>query len=138
MKSNASSHYTLHNHNNDQSKQMKADLKESYDIIVNDTREIRDYLRHTRQKIDGSGEKNKQNSEWKQVALVLDRLLFYLYILANIVSFNLMFNKLFFWGFVSPGRTSRFRTDQQINKIFIFFCIFCHSKIRNKRNRKEC
>jgi hypothetical protein len=96
MKSNASSHYMLHNHNNDQSKQMKADLKESYDIIVNDTREIRDYLRHTRQKIDGSGEKNKQNSEWKQVALVLDRLLFYLYILANIVSFNLMFNKLFF------------------------------------------
>lgn len=84
------------NHNNRQSKKNSSDLNLSFSIIENDIKEIRDYLRHTRKKIDSSDGKTKQNNEWKQVALVLDRTLFYLYILANIVSFSLMFNKLFF------------------------------------------
>ncbi|RNA00322.1 neuronal acetylcholine receptor subunit alpha-10-like isoform X2 [Brachionus plicatilis] len=67
------------------------DLNLSFSLIENDIKEIRDYLRHTRKKLENTDAKSKQTNEWKQVALVLDRTLFYLYIIAIIVSFILMF-----------------------------------------------
>ena len=90
------SQLTRHVHGHRQSKKLSSDLNLGFNIIENDIKEIRDYLRHTRKNLETTDSKTKQTNEWKQVALVLDRTLFYLYILANIVSFSLMFSKLFF------------------------------------------
>jgi hypothetical protein len=69
------------------------ELSLSFNLIENDIKEIRDYLRHTRKKLETTDAKAKQTNEWKQVALVLDRTLFFLYIIAIVVSVNLMFPK---------------------------------------------
>ena len=82
-----------HVHVHQQSKQLNSELNLSFNLIENDIKEIRDYLRHTKKKLETTDSKTKHTKEWKQVALVLDRTLFYLYILANIVSFSVMFNK---------------------------------------------
>jgi hypothetical protein len=71
--------------------QLNNELSLSFNLIENDIKEIRDYLRHTRKKLENTDAKTKQTNEWKQVALVLDRTLFYLYIIAIIVSMALMF-----------------------------------------------
>lgn len=63
----------------------------SFNLIENDIKEIRDYLRHTRKKLESTDAKAKQTNEWKQVALVLDRTLFFIYIIAIIVSVIAMF-----------------------------------------------
>jgi hypothetical protein len=74
-----------------QPNQLHSELSLSFNLIENDIKEIRDYLRHTRKKLETTDAKAKQTNEWKQVALVLDRTLFYLYIIAIIVSVTLMF-----------------------------------------------
>jgi hypothetical protein len=71
--------------------QLNNELSLSFNLIENDIKEIRDYLRHTRKKLENTDAKTKQTNEWKQVALVLDRTLFFLYIIAIIVSMALMF-----------------------------------------------
>ena len=62
----------------------------SFSLIENDIKEIRDYLRHTRKKLDTTDAKSKQINEWKKIALVLDRTLFYIYIIAITVSLTLL------------------------------------------------
>ena len=49
--------------------------------IENDLKEIRDYLRHMKKKVEDSDQSNKTADEWKQVALVLDRTFFFAYCL---------------------------------------------------------
>ena len=82
-----------HFHVHQQSKQLNNELNLSFNLIENDIKEIRDYLRHTRKKLETTDSKTKQTNEWKQVALVLDRTLFFLYIIAIIVSGTLMFHR---------------------------------------------
>ena len=72
--------------------ELNNELYLSFSLIENDIKEIRDYLRHTRKKLESSDSKTKQTNDWKQVALVLDRGLFFLYIIAIIVSIAIMFN----------------------------------------------
>lgn len=71
---------------------MNNELNLSFNLIENDIKEIRDYLRHTRKKLETSDAKTKQTGEWKQVALVLDRTLFYIYVIATVVAGCLMAN----------------------------------------------
>ena len=65
-----------HYHTHQQSTQLNNELSLSFNLIENDIKEIRDYLRHTRKKLETTDSKTKQTNEWKQVALVLDRLAF--------------------------------------------------------------
>ena len=83
-----------HFHTHQQSSQLNTDLSLSFNLIENDIKEIRDYLRHTRKKLENNDSKSKQTNEWKQIALVLDRSLFFLYLIAIFVSLAIMFNKL--------------------------------------------
>lgn len=71
--------------------QLSTELNLSFNLIENDIKEIRDYLRHTRKKLENTDARVKQTNEWKQVALVLDRTLFFIYIIAIIVSVIAMF-----------------------------------------------
>ena len=73
---------------------LQNELSLSFNLIENDIKEIRDYLRHTRKKLETTDSKSKQTNEWKQVALVLDRTLFYLYIIVTIVSVTIVFKEL--------------------------------------------
>jgi hypothetical protein len=83
-------HNNLQN-NQTQQQQMNNELNLTLNLIENDIKEIRDYLRHTRKKLENTDAKAKQPNEWKQVALVLDRALFYCYCIAIVVSLALMF-----------------------------------------------
>jgi len=89
--SNANGHHVPQGSHNQAPNQLNTELSLSFNLIENDIKEIRDYLRHTRKKLETTDAKAKQTNEWKQVALVLDRTLFYLYIIAIIVSVTLMF-----------------------------------------------
>lgn len=84
-------HQTFHQNYTNNTAHINNDLNLSFSLIENDIKEIRDYLRHTRKKLENTDAKTKQTNEWKQVALVLDRTLFYVYIIAIIVSFILVF-----------------------------------------------
>jgi uncharacterized coiled-coil protein SlyX len=61
--------------------------------IENDLKEIRDYLRHMKKKVEDSDRSNKTADEWKQVALVLDRTFFFAYCFWLIISLVVMFLK---------------------------------------------
>jgi uncharacterized coiled-coil protein SlyX len=61
--------------------------------IENDLKEIRDYLRHMKKKVEDSERSNKAADEWKQVALVLDRTFFFAYFCWLVVSLIVMFPK---------------------------------------------
>ncbi|CAF0795957.1 unnamed protein product [Rotaria sp. Silwood1] len=61
--------------------------------IENDLKEVRDYLRHMKKKIENSDRTNKNADDWKQVALVLDRTFFLAYFLWFIISVVVMFPK---------------------------------------------
>ena len=83
----ASNHRILqHYHTHQQSDQLNNGLRLSLTLIENDVREIRDYIRHTRNKCENVDSKAKQSNEWKQLALVLDRALFFIYLFSMIVS----------------------------------------------------
>lgn len=89
-----SSSYHQHHHRPSalqHNQQLSTELNLSFNLIENDIKEIRDYLRHTRKKLEITDAKTKQTNEWKQVALVLDRTLFFIYIIAIIVSVIAMF-----------------------------------------------
>lgn len=68
-----------------------ADLNLSFNLIESNIKEIRDYMRHSRKKLENTDTKSKQTNEWKKVALVLDRTLFFIYIIAIIVSVIVVF-----------------------------------------------
>ncbi len=61
--------------------------------IENDLKEIRDYLRHMKKKVEDSDRSNKTADEWKQVALVLDRTFFFAYCCWLVISLIVMFPK---------------------------------------------
>lgn len=79
-----------HAHTHLQSNQLNNELNLSFNLIENDIKEIRDYLRHTRKKLESTDLKTKQTNEWKQVALILDRTLFFIYIIAMFISITLV------------------------------------------------
>ena len=61
--------------------------------IENDLKEIRDYLRHMKKKVEDTDRSNKTADEWKQVALVLDRTFFFAYCCWLVLSLIVMFPK---------------------------------------------
>lgn len=87
-KISSSTEHMLAHHRYDK---LNQDLNLSFNVIENDIKEIRDYLRHTRKRIEVKDTNNQNTNEWKQLALVLDRVLFYTYIIVIVVSVTLMF-----------------------------------------------
>lgn len=73
------------------SDRLNQELNFSFHVIENDIKEIRDYLRHTRKRIQVTDVSNKNMNEWKRLALILDRTLFFIYIIVIVVSMTLMF-----------------------------------------------
>lgn len=59
--------------------------------VETDLKEIRDFLRATREKMEDKEAKAKTINDWKQVALVLDRTFFFIYLIAIIISLAAMF-----------------------------------------------
>ena len=61
--------------------------------IENDLKEVRDYLRHMRKKIENTDQSTKNADDWKKVALVLDRTFFFAYVFWFVISLIVMFPK---------------------------------------------
>jgi len=61
--------------------------------IENDLKEVRDYLRHMKKKIENTDRSNKNADDWKKVALVLDRTFFFAYCFWLVISLIVMFPK---------------------------------------------
>lgn len=61
--------------------------------LEHDIKEIRDYLRDTRKKLETKELKQKVAGDWKQAALVLDRTFFYIYLIITILTIFLLFPK---------------------------------------------
>ncbi|CAF3331296.1 unnamed protein product [Rotaria socialis] len=59
--------------------------------VETDLKEIRDFLRTTRKRMENKEAKTKTVNDWKQVALVLDRTFFFIYLTAIIISLAVMF-----------------------------------------------
>ena len=59
--------------------------------VETDLKEIRDFLRTTRKRMEDKEAKAKTVNDWKQVALVLDRTFFFVYLTAIIISLAVMF-----------------------------------------------
>lgn len=59
--------------------------------VETDLKEIRDFLRTTRKRMEDKEAKAKTINDWKQVALVLDRTFFFIYLAAIIISLAAMF-----------------------------------------------
>lgn len=59
--------------------------------LEHDIKEIRDYLRETRKKLENKELKVKLASDWKQTALVLDRTFFFIYLFITIITLIVMF-----------------------------------------------
>ena len=59
--------------------------------LEHDIKEIRDYLRDTRKKLENKELKVKLAQDWKQTALVLDRTFFFIYLFITIVTLVAMF-----------------------------------------------
>jgi hypothetical protein len=61
--------------------------------IENDLKEVRDYLRHMKKKVENTDRSDKNASDWKQVALILDRTFFFAYCFWFVISLIMMFPK---------------------------------------------
>lgn len=59
--------------------------------LEHDIKEIRDYLRDTRKKLENKELKVKLAADWKQTALVLDRTFFFIYLFITIITLIVMF-----------------------------------------------
>ncbi|CAF0796433.1 unnamed protein product [Rotaria sp. Silwood1] len=59
--------------------------------VETDLKEIRNFLRATRKRMEDKEAKAKTVNDWKQVALVLDRTFFFIYCIAIIISLAAMF-----------------------------------------------
>lgn len=59
--------------------------------LERDIKEIRDYLRDTRKKLEQKEYKAKLTSEWRLIALVLDRTFFYIFMVITFVALYAMF-----------------------------------------------
>ena len=60
-----------------------------------DVREIRRYIRQLMQRVNQKEERSKINREWTIVALVLDRLFFFIYLSVIVVSISAIFPKAY-------------------------------------------
>jgi hypothetical protein len=79
--------------NNTMANETIAALSVNLRSIENDLKEIRDYLRHMKKKVEDNEQSNKTADEWKQVALVLDRTFFFAYCGWLVLSLVVMFPK---------------------------------------------
>ncbi|KAK2169883.1 hypothetical protein LSH36_6g07049 [Paralvinella palmiformis] len=67
----------------------------THQSVEGDVREIRKYLRELLHRIQQKEERARINLEWKIVALVLDRVFFFMYLSAIIVSLSTIFPKTY-------------------------------------------
>lgn len=98
-------HHSYHqhhqNHNHHQQQQIENNLAQqiqqqisasiTFMTVETDLKEIRDFLRTTRKRMEDKEAKAKTVNDWKQVALVLDRTFFFIYLTAIIISLAVMF-----------------------------------------------
>jgi hypothetical protein len=61
--------------------------------LEHDVKEIRDYLRDTRKKLETKEQKTNVASDWKRMALVLDRTFFFIYLVITFVTLFVLFPK---------------------------------------------
>ena len=61
-------------------KKNNKDLNFSLSLMRNDTKEMRDYISHMQKKLANVDSRLKHTRDWKMLALVIDRFLFFLYI----------------------------------------------------------
>lgn len=80
--------------------------------LEHDIKEIRDYLRDTRKKLETKELKQKVAGDWKQVALVLDRTFFYIYLVITVLTIFLLFPKNAF-----PKSQTEAKTETIINTV---------------------
>lgn len=59
--------------------------------IENDLKEVRDYLRHMKKKVENTDQANRNADDWKKFALVLDRTFFFAYCIWFLISLIVMF-----------------------------------------------
>jgi len=86
-------HHMHHNQDNSLQQQIQQQISASitFMTVESDLKEIRDFLRTTRKRMEDKEAKAKTINDWKQVALVLDRTFFFIYLTAIIVSLAVMF-----------------------------------------------
>ncbi|CAF0905360.1 unnamed protein product [Adineta ricciae] len=82
----------LINENSSTSETMAA-LNLNLRSIENDLKEVRDYLRHMKKKIESTDQSIKNADDWKSVALVIDRTFFFIYCIWFVISLVVMFPK---------------------------------------------
>jgi hypothetical protein len=90
-----------HSHHHHQQQQQESSLTQqiqqqisasiTFMTVESDLKEIRDFLRTTRKRMEDKEAKAKTVNDWKQVALVLDRTFFFIYLTAIIISLAVMF-----------------------------------------------
>jgi hypothetical protein len=86
-------HHIHHNPENSFAQQIQQQISASitFMTVESDLKEIRDFLRTTRKRMEDKEAKAKTVNDWKQVALVLDRTFFFIYLAAIIISLAVMF-----------------------------------------------
>jgi len=86
-------HHVHHNQENNLAQQIQQQISASitFMTVESDLKEIRDFLRTTRKRMEDKEAKAKTVNDWKQLALVLDRTFFIIYFIAIIISLALMF-----------------------------------------------
>jgi hypothetical protein len=86
-------HHIHHNPENSLAQQIQQQISASitFMTVESDLKEIRDFLRTTRKRMEDKEAKAKSVNDWKQVALVLDRTFFFIYLTAIIISLAVMF-----------------------------------------------
>jgi G3E family GTPase len=86
-------HHVHHNQENNLAQQIQQQISASitFMTVESDLKEIRDFLRTTRKRMEDKEARAKTVNDWKQLALVLDRTFFIIYFIAIIISLALMF-----------------------------------------------
>jgi hypothetical protein len=91
--------------------------------IENDLKEVRDYLRHMKKKVEHTDRSNKNADDWKQVALILDRTFFFAYCFWFILSLFIMFPKttpIRMDDWLTPNLTLITNTTTDTNNLTLF------------------
>ena len=99
MMNDHSSHHHHHHHHhpvsqeNSIAQQIQQQISASitFMTVESDLKEMRDFLRTTRKRMEDKEAKAKTVNDWKQVALVLDRTFFFIYLTAIIICLIVMF-----------------------------------------------
>lgn len=84
-------HHQFHEQSLAQQIQQQISASITFMTVETDLKEIRDFLRATRKRMENKEAKTKTVDDWKQVALVLDRTFFFIYLTAIIISLAVMF-----------------------------------------------